>query len=90
MFPGPSSRLPVVPWINVSVSLGKAAQIFSHFKFSSPLLLAVLLPYYVFRIRIFSENILRYITFDALENYILNIYSISPLGNAVSSPHVNP
>jgi len=38
MFPEPS-WLPVIP-------LGKAAQIFSYFTFSSPLTLAVLLPFY--------------------------------------------
>jgi hypothetical protein len=46
MFPEPSSWLPVIPWINVLVPPGKAAQIFSYCTFSSPLPLAVLLPYY--------------------------------------------
>ena len=46
MFPEPSSLLPVTPWIIVSDLPGKAAQIFSYCTFSSPLLLALLHPYY--------------------------------------------
>ena len=46
MFPEPSSLLPVTAWIIVSDPLGKAAQIFSYCTFSSPLPLAILLPYY--------------------------------------------
>jgi hypothetical protein len=42
----PSFWLPVIPWINVSAPLCKAAQIFCYGTFSLPLPLAVLLPYY--------------------------------------------
>jgi len=44
MIPEPSSWLPVIPCINVSVPLGKAAQIFSYCTFSLPLHLDVFLP----------------------------------------------
>jgi len=46
MFPELFSLLPVTPSIIVSDPLGKVAQIFSYCTFSSPLPLAVLLPYY--------------------------------------------
>jgi len=45
MFPEPFSWLPVMPCINVSVPLGKTAQIFSYCIFFLPL--TVLLPYYI-------------------------------------------
>ena len=46
MYPEPSSLLPVTPWIIFSDPPGKAVQIFSYYKFFSPLPSAVLLPYY--------------------------------------------
>jgi hypothetical protein len=46
MFPEPPSLLPVIPRKNLSVSLGKAAKIFSYCVFSLPLTLAVLRRYY--------------------------------------------
>ena len=49
MHPEPSFLLPVTSWIIVSDPIVNAAQIFSYFTFFSPLLLAVLLPYYSIR-----------------------------------------
>ena len=47
MSPEPSLLLPATPWIIVSDPLGNIVQIFLNCTFSSPLPLAVLLPYYI-------------------------------------------
>jgi hypothetical protein len=55
MFPEAPSRLPVIPWMK-SVTLSKAAEFFSYIAVSSPLLVAVILPYYSIHDHNFTQN----------------------------------
>ena len=86
MYPEPSSLLPVTPWVIISDPLSKAAQNFSYCTFSSLFLLPFYFLIIVFRVRIFIQNFLKYITFDVIENYILVIFPYLFYAIANSSP----
>ena len=87
MLPEPSALLPVTPWIIVPVPLGNAAKFSLTVHFQN-LYFSRFIFYYIIHGPDFYSHFLRYITFNALENYILITFPYLLYENAISSTQV--